>query len=64
MWQRSSTVGWSDSWLTVNAAASLHPSLAALLCSAFALCASLNWLITLGQTDRKTVQTERQIQAQ
>lgn len=33
-WQRSSTVGWSDSWLTVKAAASLRPSLAglALLC--------------------------------
>lgn len=59
-WQTSSTVGWNDSWLTVKAAASLRPTLAGLLCSAFALCASLNWLIrTDKQEDPPVWKTDR-----
>lgn len=60
VWQMSSTVGWSDSWLTVKAAAPLRPSLEGLIPSAFALCVPLNLLIILGETDSRTFQTERQ----
>lgn len=60
VWQMSSTVGWSDSWLTVKAAAPLRPSLEGLIHSAFALCVPLNLSIILGETDSRPFQTERQ----